>query len=108
MRVELIFVDTKEQTKRGFLRGFVALALAIIPLHWLLGGAWWRALIVAVLLSSALAVAHPLTLAVAAMYGALVGLVLFGTVFATEGMSAGAAVLAIGLSVLLALVLFAI
>ena len=105
MRVELIFVDSKEQTKRGFLRGFVALALLILPIYWLLMVTWWQALIIAILLSSALAVAHPATLGIAAAYGALVGLTIFGTVWATGAMSAESVVACVALAAVINMVI---
>lgn len=96
MRVELIFVDSKQETKSGFYRGFVALSIFILVLivwHLLFKSIyptyvqswtmWVGALIISVLFSSALAVAHPKTMQVAITYGGLVGLVVFGSINAS-------------------------
>lgn len=96
MRVELIFVDSKQETKSGFYRGFVALFIFILMLivwHLLFKSVyptyvqswtmWVGVLIISVLFSSALAVAHPKNIQTAITYGGLVGLVIFGSINAS-------------------------
>ena len=96
MKVELIFVDTAEQTKRGFYRGFIALLLFYVLFfawHWLFQSVypkyiqdwqlWVGALIFGILFASAIAVAHPTDIKTALTYGGLVGFVVFGCVNAT-------------------------
>ena len=93
MLTTLVFLDSKEQSKEGTLRGLFALAIVItVSFIWygLIGRifhkylqmsnyiSWIALLIFAVLLSSALVVAQPGSGGTAAVYGALVGLVIFG------------------------------
>ena len=88
MIVDLIFIDSKRETARGFLRGLVLVVLILLFLVLLVPKPWsWRKgagmLLFAVLLSSALSVAHPSSSLDAITYGALVGFVVAGCIMAT-------------------------
>lgn len=93
MQIKLIFVDSKEQTRKGFVRGTLALLMLLVALllyMFLLEGAvqWLLWGVILLLVASALSVGHPTRTNEAITYGGLVGLVIFGCAFlmlATQG-----------------------
>lgn len=92
MRTELVFFDTSHQGRLGTLRGAVALAVMLlwVPIHLQLypeTSSALRMLIALFLIISAIGVQLPQNGEQAAVYGALVGLVVFGCSLTLQGNS---------------------
>ena len=105
VRVELIFVDNKAQTKLGFARGGIVLCLLLLVLFAFYAfmqpksnNQTWKTVLViflcSLILASVISIAHPKTIRESVIYGGLVGFVFFAVVafvlWAQNGSSSGA------------------